>query len=227
MKTTNTLKKTAKFAGWAYFLIIITSVLSIAFGPYRLMVEDDITKTIENIASNQTLYRIGIVYEILMYMGVIMLSVALYQILQSINKAKALTALLCRFSEAIMGVLMLIGSIIILYFINSDFAVETIQNSVSVISEIKDALMSLLMIFIGAGSVIFFHLFYKSRYIPRWLSIFGITAFSFIIIESLVLQLYPMEAWIFPGALAIVFEIVVGLWLIIKGVNTDMLIIKS
>jgi hypothetical protein len=85
-------------------------VLSIAFGPYRLMVEDDITKTIENIASNQTLYRIGIVYEILMYMGVIMLSVALYQILQSINKAKALTALLCRFSEAIMGVLMVIGT---------------------------------------------------------------------------------------------------------------------
>jgi hypothetical protein len=33
------LQKTARFAGWAYLLIIITSVLSIAFGPYRLMVD--------------------------------------------------------------------------------------------------------------------------------------------------------------------------------------------
>lgn len=213
------LQKTAKFAGWAYFIIIITSVLSIAFGPYRLMVEDDITKTIENIASNQTLYRIGIVYEILMYTGVILLSVALYQILKNVNKAKALSALLCRFGEAIMGILMVVGSIITLYIINSDFGTETIQNSVSVIFEIKDALMSILMIFIGAGSVIFFHLFYKSGFIPRILSVFGIVIFSSIFLESIVLLSYPMKSWVFPGATAIVFEITIGLWLIIKGVK--------
>lgn len=45
-------QKTAKFVGWAYFIIIITSVLSIVIGPYRLIVEDDIAKTIENIAVN-------------------------------------------------------------------------------------------------------------------------------------------------------------------------------
>jgi hypothetical protein len=106
------LQKTAKFAGWAYFLIIITSVLSIAIGPYRLMVEDEIAKTIKNIASNQSPYRIGIVYEILMYTGVILLSVALYRILKNVNKSKAISALLCRFGEAIMGVLMVVGSMI-------------------------------------------------------------------------------------------------------------------
>ena len=79
--------------------------------------------------------------------------------------------------------------------------------------------MSALMVFIGAGSVIFLHLFYKSGYIPRWLSVFGITAFSFVLLESLILQLYPMQSWIFPGALAIIFEIVIGLWLMLKGVN--------
>lgn len=47
MKTTNSLQKTAKFAGAAYFIIIITSVFSMAFGPYRLIVENDIKKTIE------------------------------------------------------------------------------------------------------------------------------------------------------------------------------------
>ena len=79
--------------------------------------------------------------------------------------------------------------------------------------------MSAIMIFIGIGSVLFFLLFLKSGYIPRWLSVFGIIAFSFVLIESIVLQLLPAQGWGFPGAMAVIFEIVVGLWLIIKGVK--------
>jgi hypothetical protein len=219
MNTTPSIQKTARFAGIAYFVIIITSVLSISLGSYRLRVEGDLAKTIENIASNQLLFRIGIVYEILMYTGVILLSVALYQLLKGIHRAKALTALLCRFGEALMGMLTVIGSILILFMLSGDFAQETVQNSVSVIFEIQDACMSILMVFIGVGSILFLHLFYRSRYIPRWLSVFGIVAFAFVALESLVVLLYPMQAWTFPGLAAILFEIVIGLWLMIKGVK--------
>lgn len=216
---TTSIQKTARFAGIAYFVIIITSILSITLGSYRLRVEGDLVKTIENIAVNQLLFRIGIVYEILMYTGVILLSVALYQILKGINQAKALTALLCRFGEALMGMLTVIGSILIIFMINGNFASETVQNTVSVIFEIQDASMSILMVFIGVGSIIFLHLFYQSRFIPRWLSIFGIIAFAFVALESLVVLLYPMQDWVFPGLAAILFEIVIGLWLMIKGVK--------
>jgi hypothetical protein len=219
MNTTPSIQRTARFAGIAYFVIIITSILSISLGSYRLRVEGDLAKTIENIAANQLLFRIGIVYEILMYTGVILLSVALYQILKGIHQAKALTALLCRFGEALMGMLTVIGSILIIFMINGSFAAETVQNTVSVIFEIQDASMSILMVFIGVGSIIFLHLFYQSRYIPRWLSIFGIVAFAFVALESLVLLLHPMQAWVFPGLAAILFEIVIGLWLMIKGVK--------
>ena len=196
-------------------------MLSIVIGPYRLMVEDNIAKTIENIAANQTLYRIGFVYEVLMYTGVILVSVALYHLLRRVNKPKVTTALLCRFGEAIMGMLMVIGSIITLYIINTDLETETIQNSVSVIFEIKDALMNILMIFIGVGSVLFFHLFYRSGYIPQILSVIGIVIFSSIFLESILLLSYPMKSWVFPGATAILFEIVIGLWLMIKGVKIN------
>jgi len=221
MEKNNSIQKTAKFAGWAYFLIIVSSVLSIAFGPYRLMVEDDIAKTIQNISSNQTLFRLGIVYEILMYTGVILLSVALYQLLKTVNKPRALAALLCRFGEAMMGILTVVASITTLYLIDSDLTTKTITNSVAVIFEIKDAFMSVLMVFIGIGSVLFFSLFYKSRYIPRVLSVFGIVIFLSMILESIVLLSYPMNSWILPGASAILFEIIVGLWLMIKGVQIE------
>ena len=221
MKTENSIQKTAKFAGWAYFLIIVTALLSITLGSFMPMDDVSVAETIENIKENQSLYRINYVYEILMYSGVILLSVALFQILKGINKAFALTALLFRFGEAIMGMIMVIGSIIILYLVNSDFSTESNQKTITIIFELKDALMSMLMVFIGLGSIINFYLFYKSNFIPRWLSVFGITAFSFVLIESLVLHVKPMHAWMFPGMLAIVFEIVVGLWLMIKGIKTN------
>jgi len=75
------------------------------------------------------------------------------------------------------------------------------------------------MVFIGIGSIIFCYLFFISRLIPRWLSLFGIIAFSFVLLESLVLLTYPMDPWIFPGLTAVVFEIVIGLWLMIKGIR--------
>ena len=193
-------------------------MLSFSLGSYRLRVEDDIALTIENIAANQFLWRIGMVYEILMYTGVILLSVALYHLLKGINQPRALTALLCRFGEALMGMLTVIGSILALYMVNGNFAPETVQDTLTVIFEIQDALMSILMVFIGIGSIIFLHLFYQSRYIPRWLSVFGMTAFAFVSLESLVILLYPMRPWVFPGLAAILFEILIGLWLMIKGV---------
>jgi hypothetical protein len=156
-----------------------------------------------------------------MYTGVILLSVALYHLLKEIHKPKALTALLCRFGEAMMGMLTVIGSILILYMVNGNVAPEAMQNTVSAIYEMQDASMSILMVLIGLGSIIFFHLFYRSRYIPRWLSVSGIIIFSLVALESLVILLYPMQPWTFPGLAAILFEIVIGLWLMIKGVKTD------
>lgn len=221
MKTTSSIQKTARFAGIAYFVIIITSILSISVGSYRLRVEGDIVKTIENIASNQFLFRVGIVYEILMYTGVILLSVALFHLLKGVNHPRALAALLCRFGEAMMGMLTVIGSMLILYMVRGNFAPETMQHTVSAIFEIQDACMSILMVMIGVGSIIFLHLFYRSRYIPRWLSVSGIAAFSLVALESLAILLFPMQPWTFPGLAAILFEIVIGLWLMIKGVKTD------
>jgi hypothetical protein len=221
MNTDASIQKTARFAGILYFVIIITSVLSITVGPYRLLVEGDDELTIANITSSQFLFRIGMVYEILMYTAVILLSVALYHLLKGISQPKALTALLCRFGEAIMGLLSVVGSILVLYMINGDFPAETVQRMVPVIFEIQGALMSILMVLIGVGSIIFLHLFYQSRYIPRWLSVAGLVIFAAMVLESLVVLVHPMQAWVFPGAGAILFEIAIGLWLMIKGVKME------
>jgi hypothetical protein len=109
--TENPIQQSAKTAGLAYLLIIVTSILSMIFGPYKLIVEGDTLATIDNIAANQHLFRAGATYDLLMFIGVIILSVALFNVLKTVNKTVALTALISRIGEALIGSLTIVGSI--------------------------------------------------------------------------------------------------------------------
>jgi hypothetical protein len=80
-------------------------------------------------------------------------------------------------------------------------------------------------VFFGLGSTMFCFLWFKSRYIPRLLAAWGILA-------SLVPVLVPLAAIMFSsladaplrrartGIPIVIFEIVAGLWLLMKGIDT-------
>ena len=68
------------------------------------------------------------------------------------------------------------------------------------------------------GAILFYYLFFKSRYIPRALSVFGLIAASLALIgTSLVLLGYDIPMFIV--ALNFPFEITIGVWLMVKGFN--------
>lgn len=221
MISNNSIQQSAKTAGFVYLLIIVTSILSMIFGPFKLIVEDDTLATINNIATNQILFRIGAAYDLLMFIGVIILSVALYAVLKTVNRTVALTALISRIGEALIGSLTVICSITILYLINTNHSSESTKKTVELLFEVKDSIMNVVFAFLGFGSVLFCALFYYSRFIPRWLAGFGILAFLLVFAESLLVLLFNTESTVVTGAPAIVFEITIGIWLLFKGVKTD------
>lgn len=221
MKTKDPIQRSAKTAGLAYLIIILTSILSMAIGPYKLMVEGDIAATIQNISTNPLLYRAGAVYDLLMFMGVIILSVALFTVLKTENRTTALTALISRIGEAFFGCLSLIISIIILLLINSQNTAESVQNTVALLFDIKDSIMNIVFTFLGFGSVLFCYLFYVSGYIPKLLAGFGILAFLLVFVASILVILFSVESTVFTGIPAILFEITIGVWLLVKGVKVE------
>ena len=79
--------------------------------------------------------------------------------------------------------------------------------------------MNIVFSFLGFGSILFCYLFYKSRYIPRILAVFGILAFVLVFSESIAVLLFPVKSMVVTGVAAILFEIIIGLWLLIKGVK--------
>jgi len=221
------LQKAARVAGLAYLLIIVTSILAMVFGSFKLIVEGNDAATFNNFMANELLFRFTTAYELIMYASVVILSIALYAILKTVNKNLALFALCCRLIEAIMGCLAVLSSLVVLQLLNDGkysavFNAEQLQALVGLNLDVQSAARSILIVFIGLGTIVFCYLFFKSKYIPRILAVFGIFSFS--------LMLYPLVAILFPIPVELqivfhvpgtLFEVIIGLWLLIKGVNVE------
>ncbi len=145
------------------------------------MVEGDTQATIANIAANQFLFRMGATYDILLFIGVIILSAALYNVLKGSNRTIAL------------------------------------------LFEVKDLMMNIVFTYLGFGSVLFCYLFFKTRFIPRILAAFGIFSFLLVFGESIAVMLFSVKSTIMAGVSAILFEIIIGIWLTVKGVDLTYL----
>lgn len=217
-------QKAAKVAGLAYLLIIITSILSMIFGPFKLTVPGNAAATFNNILGNELLFRIGAAYDLIMFASVVILSVALYVVLKPVSKNLALLALLWRLGEAILGCLSVLSSLIVLQLLNGEnystvFETEQLQALVGLFLSVSSAALSIVFVFLSLGSIVFCYLFFKSKYIPRLLAALGIFSFSLMLIGAFANILTPNNAFMVFSVPAILFELAIGSWLLFKGIK--------
>jgi hypothetical protein len=217
----------ARVAGLAYVIIILLGIFGVGFVESKLVVPGNDAATVNNIMANELLFRIGIYSEIMMFALVILLSLALYVILKTVNRNLALLALLWRLAEAIIGGgVTVLSGLIPLLLLNGEAAFETeqLQALVGLFLDVRKAGLDVVLIFIGMGGTVFCYLFFKSKYVPRILAGWGMLTYLSMLILSFVSILssnFPETikiALYAPGAL---FEIIFGLWLLIKGVNVQ------
>jgi hypothetical protein len=78
------------------------------------------------------------------------------------------------------------------------------------------------MLFFSLGGILWYTLFYRSKYIPRVLSIWGVAAVSLVAINvMLVLYDRNIELQMILLAPYLVFEALIGPWLMVKGIRDD------
>jgi hypothetical protein len=159
------------------------------------------------------------------------LALALYIILKTINKSLALFALLLKVIEATIAVVIVLISFIALQILNGEvyltaFTQEQLQVPAGLLLNSHTALFSIPMLFLGLDMIVFSYLFFQSKYISRILAGFGIFSFALIFIhasmyiiapEYAVMQINQIIFWAPSG----LFEITIGIWLLVKGVNTQ------
>ena len=89
----NSNQTTASIAGLLYFIIILTAIFSILYIPDKLIVRDNPATTFQNIVASETLFRLGILSELVAYTVWILLPLVLYKLLRPVNKTVAIVML--------------------------------------------------------------------------------------------------------------------------------------
>jgi hypothetical protein len=220
------LNRYARVAGFLYLTIIVTSILSLFLVESRLVVDGDSAATTARIAANETLFRAGLVYDMMMFAGVVALAWALFVILRGVDRDHALLALLWRMAEAIVGaVTVLLGVPVVLLVgsqgVRAAFEPEQLHALVDVLLTARAIGFDVTIVFLSLGTIVNCRLLYRSRYVPRVLAGLGIASFMIMLVGAVVSLLLPqykdlaMAGWA-PG---IVFEAVIGVWLLLKGIR--------
>ena len=215
-----------KTAGVAYVLIIVLALLpSAIFDVGSLLKARDAA---HNFVGDEGIFKVGIAIELLMFILVMVLSWSLYIVLKPVNKNLALFGLTFRFAEAILGCVVIIFYLAIIMLLSGAdylqvFEAEQLQALARFFLKLSAIGYNVLLVIMGIGGIAYCYLFYISRYIPRFLSGWGVITYSTMVgygLINIAVHNPPSELAyaMAPGAL---FEVLIGLWLVFKGLSVN------
>ncbi|MCT4623838.1 MAG: DUF4386 domain-containing protein [Schleiferiaceae bacterium] len=221
---TNLQHKYAKRAGLSYVIFTLAGLINNFLLNSKLSKPD--AWQANGFFENELHFRLGIVFETIMFLAVVTASVSFYLVLKPVHKPLSITSLCLRLCEIITGGMAVVISIAMLAFANRTYFSQLLdpdqlQAVIAVISGLRTPAYEYSWIFMGFAGVITFYLFFKTKYIPRAWSVWGMITYTSLIlypIAKVLIADLPREAMfvLFPGAL---FELGVGIWLMVKGID--------
>ena len=219
-------RKATRIAGLSYILVILIGIIKVNLIEPAIRTPGDVDPG-SQILANEPLFRAGIACEVLMYLLVVVLSLALYAIVKPFGKELARSALFFRFGEAMIGIITVIMSgLIPLLILNSDPALDKNQLDVLIESflNVRVAGMNIVLVFIGVGGSIYCYLFFRSRIVPGILAAWGLLTYVSMLLLGFLNIILParpdmVETVLF--SLGGLFEVIFGFWLLLKGINNE------
>jgi hypothetical protein len=215
----NTVNKTSRLLGVAFLLQFVTSFASAMFLRATWYVTGNMSATLLKIASNPSMLRVNILFDMLTALGVIFLGAMLFITLRKQNEKMALTALGFYILE---GALLATSRLATFALLGLSQAYAAGYADMTLLGQIAfDAMEfvggSLHMLAFIPGGVMFYYLLDKARIVPRVLSLWGLIAvLPFVIGAPLAVLGYEVPmAFYLPY---VPFELVIGIWILVKGI---------
>ncbi len=215
-------QRAARLAGLMYLLTIATWFLAF-YVRSRLIVDGNAAETVNNIVTNERLFRISIVGDLATGAGVVVLIVALWVLLKPVNRNIALLAAVWRLVDPLICFITLSSFSVLLLSSGAEYLQGIEANQLQAFAMLTIALygvgFTVSPVFLGLGSAAFSYLLFKSRYVPRALAAFGVFSSLLATTCALVTIVFPGFATIATGGLVplLIYEITLGLWLLLKG----------
>ena len=222
-------KNPGRFAGLLYVLASLFGFFAMGYVPGKLIVHANATATADNIAAHETLFRLGIAGNVIGHTAFIFVALALYDLLQSVNRRHALLMALLIIVAVPIALLNEVNALAALILVRGADALSVLDVSQ------RNALAMFFLNLHHQGLVVaelFWGLWlfplgllvYRSRFLPRFLGVWLILAGFAWVLLSLTSILFPqyqnsLDTYSQPAVLG---EIAFMLWLLIKGAKPQV-----
>jgi hypothetical protein len=214
-----TYQSNARLAGILYILGTVFGVLSLVVYGDLFTGEDYLTQ----IAANPSQLTLGSFFVLLMGISLSAMGIFLYPIFKKEDEALAMGMVVFRSALEGSTYILLVVSRLFLVLVGKKYAVADASASAAlrafgdILVDAPDLIMPIVTFSFLIGAGLLYTLFYRSRLIPRWLSVWGLVG----ILPYLAVDLFkffgsPFNLEFLYGPLAIQ-EMVMGLWLVFKG----------
>ncbi|MEJ2544933.1 MAG: DUF4386 domain-containing protein [Calditrichaceae bacterium] len=187
------LQKAGRIAGITFLFNLIVPTLGYVFIQSKLFVQGNLSLTAENILDNEWLFRMGILLEVFLAVGLVTLGYSLYVLLKHLNPHLAIFAFIIKVVEAsLMAVVTLI----------SFFALQLLIHSAEISIINKNS------IHVFAGFIFNQH---------------SILNAALIFIYAILSIIHPRTNLMMLTLPSFLFELICGSWLLLKGISSKNL----
>src|SRR6266478_4251313 len=226
----NSTKNPGRFAGLLYVVMSIFGFFAMGYVPSKLIVHGNATATASHIAASETLFRLGIVAQLIGMAGFIFVALALYDLLKGVNRR-----------HASLMVLLIVVSVPIAFLneLNSIAALVLVRGAdfLSIFEKPQREALALLFLNLHFQGLVVDEIFwglwlfplallvYRSRFLPRFLGVWlAIAGFAWVILSltGVLLPQYQDKVDTYSQP-AFFGEIAFMLWLAIKGARPPAL----
>lgn len=223
-------RRAANVIGLAYLLAMATGVFAEEFVRGQLIDYDNATVTAQNIISNKTLFRVGILAEIFTYLADLALIAALYVVLAPINRHLALFATLVRVVAESIHIVMAAGSFEVLRVLGNGnyleaFGADQLHALARLNLGAHGTLYNVGFVVLGVGSTVFGYLWLKSGYVPRAWGHLGIVGSLLLSAGTVLILLIPnLQGTMYPWYMIplFIFEVGFPIWLFVVGLRPSV-----
>lgn len=219
----NTSKTTATIVGLLFIIAMVTSLLGGSVLESSLNAPDFLM----SFAANTNQVSLGVLLELINAIAVIGIAIMMFPILKNFNERIAIGYVSFRIIESIMciasAIIPLSLRVLSQRFLEAgEMSVTHLQTLGTILTTARADFANILIpIFFCLSALMFYYILYRSKLIPRFISAWGLIG----VILLLPLNLYELSmTFNLMLALPIILnEIVLGVWLIVKGFRTPAL----
>jgi len=176
-----------------------------------------------NLFPDRTNVVTGSFLELINAMAVAGIAMLMYPILKKHNEAFALGYFGSRIMESVLLIISAIGPLVLIALSKNYISVGTPKGSYfqtigNLLLEAHSVLFQMAMIVLSLGSLLLCNVLYRSRFVPRFLSVIGFIGYAALLVSGCLVILGEEIGPVLyvPGA---IFEIVFPVWIIVKGFN--------